>query len=215
MRIDFISDVSCPWCAIALNGLEAALANLGSTLDADLRFEPFELNPDMAKGGQDIGAHLREKYGSGAADLDRTHELIRARGEEVGFKFDMRKRTRIYNTFDAHRLLYWARGEGKQRPLEHALFGAYFTEGLDPSDHGALLDVASRVGLDANRVRQILDSDEYASEVRERERLYREHGINAVPTLIINDRYLIQGGQPVPVFENALRRIAAEVDVTP
>lgn len=211
MKIDFISDVSCPWCAIALHALEAALAKLGAEIDADLRFEPFELNPHMAKGGQDIVEHLSGKYGSAAADIARTHELIRTRGAQVGFTFDMGKRTRIYNTLDAHRLLYWARTQGKQRALEHALFAAYFTEGCDPSDHGVLLDLARRVGLDADRARQILASDEYTVEVRSRERLYHDHGIQAVPAIIINERYLIQGGQPAQAFEDALRRIAAEV----
>jgi len=211
MKIDFISDVSCPWCAIALGALEAALAKLGADVDADLRFEPFELNPHMARGGQDIVEHLSEKYGSGAPDIARTHELIRARGAEVGLVFDMQKRTRIYNTLDAHRLLYRARIEGKQRALEHALFAAYFAEGRDPSDPDVLLDLARRVGLDAERARQILASDEYTAEVRARERLHQDHGINAVPAIIINDRYLIQGGQPVAVFEQVLRRIAGEV----
>lgn len=211
-KIEFISDVSCPWCAIALSALEAALANLGAQIEADLRFEPFELNPGMAEGGQDIAEHLRGKYGSLPADIARTHELIRVRGAEVGFTFDMSRRTRIYNTLDAHRLLYWARTAGteKQRALQHALFTAYFTEGRDPSDRGVLLDLAGRVGLDAARAREILDSTEYTSEVRAHERLAHDRGIHAVPAVIVNDRYLIEGGQPVPVFENALKRIAAE-----
>jgi predicted DsbA family dithiol-disulfide isomerase len=212
MKIDFVSDVSCPWCAIALSTLEAALAKLGPLVNANLRFQPFELNPGMGKGGQDIVEHLSEKYGSGRADIDRTQELIRARGAEVGFTFDMGKRTRIYNTLDAHRLSYWAGIEGKQRALEHALFAAYFTEGRDPGDHGVLLELTARVGLDADRAAQILASNQYEAEVRDRERFYHEHGINAVPAVIVNDRYLIQGGQPVEVFEEVLRRIAAEQD---
>lgn len=210
MKIDFVSDVSCPWCAIALGALEAALAKLGSQIDADLRFQPFELNPNMVKDGQDIVEHLSEKYGSTRADIERSQEAIRARGAEVGFTFDMHKRTRIYNTFDAHRLLYWAGTQGKQRALEHALFAAYFTAGRDPSDHDVLKELAAHAGLDPERARQILASDEYATEVRAREQLYQDHGIQAVPAVIVNDRYLIQGGQPVQVFEEALRRIAAE-----
>lgn len=211
-KIDFISDVSCPWCAIALSALEAALARLGSQIDADMRFQPFELNPNMGRGGQEIVEHLSEKYGSSAADIERSQELIRARGEEVGFTFDMGRRTRIYNTFDAHRLLHLAGLEGKQRALEHALFAAYFTEGRDPSDHEVLIELAARVGLDGARARQILASDEYAAEVRAHERFYHERGINAVPAVIVNERYLIQGGQPVQVFEEVLKRIASEGD---
>jgi predicted DsbA family dithiol-disulfide isomerase len=209
MKIDFVSDVSCPWCVIGLQSLEAALANLRGELDVDLHFQPFELNPQMGPGGQDIVEHLAEKYGSTPEQLERSQEMIRARGAALGFTFDMHKRRRIYNTFDAHRLLHWAAGEGKQQALKHALFAAYFTEGRDPSDHGVLAQIAERVGLDAMRARQILASDEYAKDVRARERFYSERGIHAVPSLVVNDGHLIQGGQPVEVFEQALRQLAA------
>jgi predicted DsbA family dithiol-disulfide isomerase len=210
MKIDFVSDVSCPWCAIALGALEAALARLGSKIDADLRFQPFELNPHMGKEGQDIVEHLSEKYGSTRADIERSQEVIRARGAELGFTFDMHKRTRIYNTLDAHRLLYWAGTEGKQRALEHALFAAYFTAGRDPSDHDVLKELAAHVGLDPERARQILACGQYTAEVRAREQLYQDQGIHAVPAVIVEDRYLIQGAQPIEVFEEVLRRIAVE-----
>src|SRR5215472_12041198 len=178
VKIDFISDVSCPWCAIALSALEAALARVGPGIEADLRFQPFELNPEMGKGGEDIIEHLSAKYGSPPEEMRRAQETLRARGAEVGFAFDLDKRTRIYNTFDAHRLLHWAGIEGKQRELKHALFEAYFREGRDPSDREVLVELAARVGLDASRVRQVLESDEYAAEVRAQELFYRDHGIN-------------------------------------
>lgn len=210
VKIDFVSDVSCPWCAIALSALETALARLGPDIEAELHFQPFELNPDMGKGGEDIIEHLSAKYGSPPEEMRRAQEALRVRGAAVGFAFDLEKRTRIYNTFDAHRLLHWAGIEGKQRALKHALFEAYFREGRDPSDLEVLVDLATRVGLDARRAREVLESGEYAGEVRTHEQFYREHGIDAVPTLIVNGRYLIQGGQPVQVFEQLLRRFAAE-----
>ena len=210
MKIDFVSDVVCPWCAIGLAALEAALRKLGPQLDAELHFQPFELNPQMRGGGQDIVEHLSEKYGSAASDIERSQEMIRARGAELGFTFDMRKRTRIYNTLDAHRLLHWAGTQGEQRALQHALFTAYFTDGRDPSDPQVLLELVSHVGLDPQRARQILSSDEYTREVRAREQFYQERGINGVPAVIVNDQYLIQGGQPVEVFEQLLGRFAKE-----
>jgi predicted DsbA family dithiol-disulfide isomerase len=209
MKIDFVSDVSCPWCAIGLNALEAALGKLAGEVEVDMHFQPFELNPQMGKGGQEIVEHLAMKYGTTPQQIAQSQEMIRARGAEVGFTFDLHKRTHIYNTFDAHRLLHWAEGEGKQRELKHALFAAYFTEGRDPSSHEVLVDVATKVGLDAARVRSILASDEFAQDVRERERFYNQHGIHAVPAVIVNDRHLIQGGQPVEVFEQVLRQLAA------
>lgn len=210
LKIDFVSDVSCPWCVIGLRSLEQALERVGDATTADIHFQPFELNPQMPPGGQDIAEHLAQKYGSTREQLTRNQEAIRARGAELGFAFDMHKRSRVYNTFDAHRLLHWAEEEGRQRELKRALFAAYFTDGRDPSDREVLVDVATQAGLDALRAREILESDRYAQDVRERERFYAERGIQAVPSVIVNDKYLIQGGQPVEVFEQALRKIAAE-----
>lgn len=210
LKIDFVSDVSCPWCVIGLRSLEQALERTGAGAPADIHFQPFELNPQMGPEGQDIAEHLAQKYGSTREQLVRNQEAIRARGAALGFTFDMSKRSRVYNTFDAHRLLHWAELEGQQLALKRALFAAYFTEGRDPSDREALIDVATQAGLDPVRAREILESDRYADEVRERQRFYGERGVQAVPSVIINDKYLIQGGQPVEVFEQALRQIAAE-----
>jgi predicted DsbA family dithiol-disulfide isomerase len=210
LKIDFVSDVSCPWCVIGLRSLEQALQRIGDSATADIHFQPFELNPHMAPEGQDIVEHLAQKYGSTREQLTRNQDAIRARGAALGFTFDMTKRSRVYNTFDAHRLLHWAELEGRQLPLKRALFAAYFTEGRDPSDRETLVDIATQVGLDAAQAREVLESGRYADDVRERERFYGERGIQAVPSVIINDKYLIQGGQPVEAFEQALRQIAAE-----
>ena len=206
MKIDFVSDVSCPWCAIGLNALEQALARLGDGVPVELHFQPFELNPHMPPEGEDTIDHLTRKYGLTPEQVERNAEAIRQRGETVGFTFG--KRRRIHNTFDAHRLLHWAGLEGRQRDLKHALLRAYLTDGEDPSDHALLARLASEVGLDAERARSILASDDHAAEVREREGFYRDHGIHAVPSVIVDDRHLIQGGQPVEVYEQALRRLA-------
>lgn len=210
LKIDFVSDISCPWCVIGLSSLEQALERIGDELAADIHFQPFELNPQMPAEGQDIIEHLAQKYGSTADELQRNQEAIRARGAALGFTFNMDKRSRIYNTFDAHRLLHWAGLEGAQHALKKALFKAYFTDGRDPSDREVLIDVAEQAGLDPIRAREILESGLYTKEVREREQLFQQHGIQAVPSVIINDQYLIQGGQPVELFEQALRKIANE-----
>lgn len=208
LKIDFVSDVSCPWCAIGLNSLEQALRRLDGEISAELQFQPFELNPQMGPEGQDIDEHLMEKYGATPDQSARTREAIRARGEDVGFDFRMDRRSRIYNTFDAHRLLHWAELEGRQQALKHALFKAYFTDGENPGSHEVLLRLAREAGLDAERARAILSSDEYAQETRERERYWLDQGIHSVPAVIINERYLVQGGQPPEAFEQALRQVA-------
>ncbi|MES2262518.1 MAG: DsbA family oxidoreductase [Pseudomonadota bacterium] len=210
IKIDFVSDISCPWCAIGLNALETALRRIGADAAPELHFQPFELNPKMGAEGQDITEHIAEKYGATPEQQEQSRAMIRQRGADVGFDFALGKRSRIYNTFDAHRLLHWAGLHGRQGQLKHALFGAYFTQGDDPSAHAVLLRVAQEVGLDAAEAEQVLASDRYAAEVRERERFYQQQGINSVPAVIVNDRHLISGGQPAEVFERALRQILAE-----
>ncbi len=210
LKIDFVSDVSCPWCVIGLKALQQAAARLKGEVELDIHFQPFELNPNMPHEGQDITEHLVQKYGSSPEQMAGTREMIRARGAELGFTFDLGLRGRIYNTFDAHRLLHWAEAEGKQLALKETLFKAYFTEGKNPGDHAVLKQAAQDAGLDAGRAAQILASDDYAAAVREKEAFYQRNGIHAVPAVIINEQHLIQGGQPVDAFEGALRQIAAE-----
>jgi predicted DsbA family dithiol-disulfide isomerase len=208
LKIDFVSDVSCPWCVIGLKALEEALRRIGNEVSPELHFQPFELNPQMDVAGEDVAQHLQKKYGTTTEQSARTRDMIGARGAELGFRFDMTKRERIYNTFDAHRLLHWADLEGHQLALKHALFDAYFTEGKNLGDRAVLADIAGGVGLDRARAVEILNSDLYADDVRARERFYTDQGIHAVPAVIINDRHLIEGGQPIEVFERAIRQIA-------
>ena len=210
LQIDFVSDVSCPWCAVGLGALEQALERVAPDIRAELRFQPFELNPQMAPEGEDAIEHLRAKYGISEAQVRANGEVLRQRGEAVGFPFDIEKRKRVWNTFDAHRLLHWAALEdsAKQVALKKALLKAYFIDGQSPSDPEVLVRLAGESGLDAERAKQILASDEYAAETRARERAYTDAGIHSVPAIIIDNQHLISGGQPSAVFEQALRQIA-------
>ncbi len=208
LKIDFVSDVSCPWCAVGLASLQKALDRVGPEVQVDITFQPFELNPQMVAGGEDTTEHLRNKYGSTPEQANAIRENIRARGAELGFEFNLDKRSRIYNTFDAHRLLHWAQLEGRQMALKKALLKAYFTDGEDPSNHAVLQRLAVQAGLDGERAMAILASDTYAAEVREHEQFYLGQGIHSVPAVVINDRHLISGGQPPEVFEQALRQLA-------
>jgi predicted DsbA family dithiol-disulfide isomerase len=210
MKIDFVSDISCPWCALGLQSLNAALAKLDGEVKVELYFQPFELNPQMGPEGENAIEHLVAKLRTSAEQIERNQQALITRGAELGFVFDMQKRERIYNTFDAHRLLHWANTQGKQRELKQALFAAYFTEGRNISDHEVLLELAINAGLDVARAKQILSTNEFSKEVREREQFYSSHGIHGVPAVIINDQHLIEGAQPVDVFERALRQITVE-----
>ncbi|MGN6111643.1 MAG: DsbA family oxidoreductase [Luteimonas sp.] len=209
LRIDFVSDVVCPWCAIGLASLEQALERLAGEVEADIHFQPFELNPRMGAEGEDILEHLSRKYGMPTAQVAANQAAIRARGAELGFAFDMDRRQRTWNTFDAHRLLHWAALEGRQRELKHALLRAYFTEGRNVGDHATLLDVAAGAGLSADGAREVLAGDAYADEVRRDEQYFLQAGIHAVPAVLIERRHLVSGGQPPEVYEQALRQVAA------
>ena len=211
LKIDFVSDVACPWCAVGLYSLQQALAQVQGDISAEVHFQPFELNPDMGPEGQDLSEHLTQQYGSTAADQARIRETITARGQEVGFTFNPDGRGRVWNTFDAHRLLAWAegQGEGAQRSLKKALLAAYQGRAECIEDHEVLLAVVQEAGLDGVAAREVLASGAYADKVRAVEQLYQRSGIHSVPAVVINDQYLISGGQPVEVFEQSLREIAA------
>ena len=215
LKIDFVSDVACPWCAVGLGALEQAIANLGNEIRTEIHFQPFQLNPDMPPEGQNITEHLTQKYGSTAAQQEQTYAMIRARGAEVDFDFRMEGRGRTWNTFDCHRLLHWAgelgndaNGFSIQHLMKKEMLKSYFTEGKNPASREALMSVVNHLKLDATRAAAILDSDEYTAQVRARQRFYHSQEIHSVPAVIINDRHLISGGQPAAVFENALRQIA-------
>jgi predicted DsbA family dithiol-disulfide isomerase len=210
LRMDFVSDIVCPWCAIGLASLQQALANLRGQVDAQIHFQPFELNPQLPKEGEAIADHLRRKYGLSDAQLAENQERIRARGAQLGVAFEFVSRSRIYNTFDAHRLLHWAGIEGDQLALKQALLRAYFAEGRNVADHATLIEIVSTVDPRVDRAKAILASDEFAAEVRADEQFWLRSGIRGVPAVIIERKHLISGGQPVEVFEEALRRIALD-----
>lgn len=229
LHIDFVSDVVCPWCVVGLGGLETALARLKAEgIGAEVRFQPFELNPDMAPEGENIVEHIGRKYGSTPEQSAANREMIRARAAEAmpdfadGRPFDMRMGvdSRIWNTFDAHRLIFWAGAEpgeggpsvaGRQGALKKALFEAHFTDGKNITDAGVLAEAAEGAGLDRAEAAEVLASGRYVEDVRREQALWRSRGINAVPAVVVEGKYLISGGQPAAVFEEALRGISREL----
>jgi predicted DsbA family dithiol-disulfide isomerase len=212
LHIDFISDVSCPWCAIGLNGLLKAMQELNGEVTATLNFLPFELNPDMPPGGQDITEHLTQKYGSTPEQQAQIRDTIRQRGAEVGFVFNPDGRGRIYNTFHAHRLLHWAgeQGTGQQLLLKQLMLKACHGESKAMDDREVLLACVGQAGLDVNEAEAVLNDGRYAEAVQEAEAMVAEAGIRSVPAVVINQRHLISGGQPVANYVQALREIAAK-----
>ncbi len=216
LKIDFVSDIVCPWCVVGLGGVEAALARLEAEgIRAEITFQPFELNPQMEAQGENIGEHISRKYGSTPEQSAANRAMITERAAEAwdGFEMKMGPDSRIWNTFDAHRLLYWAHqsaGASGQRALKEALFRIHFTEGRSLADPDVLADAAGHAGLDRAIALEVICDDRYAKAVRAEEALWRSRGISAVPAVVIDGRYLLSGGQPAAVFEEAFRKIAAE-----
>lgn len=208
LNLDIVSDVSCPWCIIGYQSLNQAIAKLAGDISVDITWQPFELNPNMPKEGQDITEHLTEKYSISIEQSEQNKAMIKQRGLALGYEFGNRGGGRIYNTFDAHRLLHWAKEYDKQTVLKLALFDLYFKHNGNPSDHQQLLEVSESVGLDKNKAQRILASNEYEQDVRELQRHYQLAGISSVPALIVNNKHLISGGQPADIFEQAMREIA-------
>ena len=211
VKIDFVSDVACPWCAVGLGALEQALARLGDEVQVELHFQPFELNPDMPPGGQDVIEHLTEKYGMPEEQVRKNQAAIRERAAAVGVAFHPDGRKRVYNTFNAHRLIHWAgveSGDDAQRRLKKELLATYFTLAISMDDPENLIDAVRRADLDTDRARQILASHEFEAETRAAEQKYLGLGIHSVPSLILNDKYLLEGAQPTESFEQALRQLA-------
>ncbi|MFI8621829.1 MULTISPECIES: DsbA family oxidoreductase [unclassified Marinomonas] len=208
--IQFVSDVMCPWCVVGLGNLNQALAQLDDKVSANMTFQPFELNPDMPQEGQDFDEHIQQKYGISKEQSDQNRQAIKERGQEVGFDFSFKPESRMWNSFDAHRLLHWAEHEEKQAELKNALFKAHFTHAQNVSDHDVLASLAAAVGLDPKAAKGILESGQFADEVRQKEAFWQQNNITSVPTVIINNKYAISGGQPADVFKEALEEIISK-----
>ena len=211
LQIDLVSDVACPWCAIGYKRLERAMAELEPELNVQIRWRPFQLNPDMPPEGEPILEHLTRKYGRSPEEMHAAQEQIIGFAEELGLNFSGARDRRAYNTFDAHRLLAWAAEAGRQTELAMRLFDAYFGHGLDTSDHAVLAETAESAGLPVGEARAVLDSDRFADEVRTEERHYKQSGVTGVPAFVVNGQYMIAGAQDPDTLVLALRQVAGKV----
>lgn len=213
MSIEIVSDVMCPWCVIGYKNLEKALEQLPQ-IDANIEWHAFELNPDMPIEGQNLREHLMEKYGITEAQSDENRKRITQMGAAAGFDFQFADDGIMINSFDCHRLLTWAKTEGQQTQLKLALFQAHFADNRRLNDPEVLLDVVASVGLNKERAKAILNSDEYRDDVLDEQRRMHQMGIQSVPTFIVNQKYAISGGQAAETFIQALQQIDSESSQT-
>lgn len=175
-----------------------------------LRWHPFELNPLMSPEGQNLTEHMAEKYGASAAESQENRARLQRLGADLGIAFNFTDHSKIVNTFQAHQLLDWAEGYGKQHPLKLALFEAYFSDGLDLSDADVLILVARSVGLDAAESSTVLASEAHAQSVREKQQFWTDRGISGVPAMVFGGKYLLTGAQGTPTYADVLRKVQAD-----
>ncbi len=208
VSVDIVSDVMCPWCIVGYRQLEQALAHTG--MGARIRWHPFELNPDMPEGGQNLAEHIQQKYGSSPEDSTRARAQLTALGASLGITFAFSDDSRIVNSFLAHQALDFALSQGKQHPLKLALFEAHFAQARDVSQKSVLLEVAQSVGLDAAEMDRVLTSGQMAQSVREKEAFWTKQGVSGVPTMIFEGKYAITGAQGAENYATLLTRLAQE-----
>jgi predicted DsbA family dithiol-disulfide isomerase len=207
LRVDIVSDVVCPWCIIGYLQFQKALAQLPGQFDVELHWQPFELNPQMPEEGQDLREHIAQKYGSTPKQSGGARQRLTELGDSLGFQFDYFEGMRMVNTFKAHQLLHWAEESGLQMDLKMALFKAFFNQRENVGDVEQLATVAARVGLDQNEALAVLADQRFADSVRQRQALWLERDVHAVPMFYFQQSYGVPGAQEAETFVRVLSKI--------
>jgi len=205
VQIEVVSDAICPWCYVAKRNLDAAVAELRKNFSVDVKWLPFELNADMPKGGLDRKKYRSAKFGSWEHSQRLDAQVARA-GKAVGLDFHHERMERTPNTFDAHRLIWLAEKEGVQDAVVEGLFAGYFTNGRDVGDHDVLAQIAAGAGLDRDKVKAFLDSDDGSEEVRLLAATAYAGGFTGVPTILVNGDALFSGARSTEIMLAAMRK---------
>ena len=211
LKIDFVSDVVCPWCIIGYKRLEKAMQMFEDVVTFDLHWHPFELNPTLPEGGENLREHLAKKYGTTLEGSITARKRLTALGAELGFAFNYYDEMRMYNTFKAHQLLHWAKQYNQQTELHLQLFSAYFSQQKAVDDPQVLLEAVAQIGLDSDEAKEVLDSGSYANDVKTIEAEWMRRGVRGVPAIIFNEQHLISGAQSVTVFKAKIEELALAV----
>lgn len=218
VTIDIWSDVMCPWCVIGYKNLEAALASLEGEIEAEIRWLPFELNPDMPPKGEESRAHIARKYGRTPEQAEAGRTMMAERAAAAGFPFDYTgpgdpPRSMLWNTFDAHKLLKWAldsAGAEAQTRLKLAMFAAHFQQRRNVGNRDVLLDVVEEQGLDRAAAMAALDDPQVAAEVRAEEQLAFDNNVSGVPAMVIDRKFIVPGAQDPETYANVLRKVVGK-----
>jgi len=210
IRIDIVSDVMCPWCIIGYKKLEQAMQKMKDSVEFQIYWQPFELNPDMPIEGELLRTHLQDKYGSTKEQSSKSRQQIIEIGKSLGFEFRFDENSRIFNSYLAHQLLHWAKTYNKQTELKLALFDLYFTQQKNPSELVLLLDLVEKVGLERRVAQEVLETQRYAQAVRDNQHFWHKNDVQEVPAFIFNKQYLLSGAQESQILQDVIETIIKE-----
>ncbi|WP_295492378.1 DsbA family oxidoreductase [Sphingorhabdus sp. EL138] len=213
LRIDIVSDVVCPWCIIGLKQVEQALTLVGQDIAAETYWHPFELNPNMPPEGEDTAEHIARKYGSTPEQSRSNRNRLSDIGDSVGFAFNYGEGMRIYNTFNAHKLLTIfgsERGWRAQTALKMALFTAYFQDRRDVSDTDVLCDIAETQGMDRDVALAWINDAALTTSVRAEMSHWADQNITGVPAIIFDQKYMVPGAQSAETFADVINKVLAK-----
>jgi predicted DsbA family dithiol-disulfide isomerase len=210
IKIDIVSDIVCPWCTIGYKRLEKAIIALDLENQVEIAWQPFELNPNMPKEGQNVTTHITEKYEATIEEQAASKKNMTEIGAALGFKFDYFDEMRMVNTFDAHILLAYAKAFDKQTELKMCLTTAFFSERKDVSKRAVLKQALLDVGLNAEEGIARLDKEEARAEVTTEQNYWKGLGVNSVPTVVFNRKRAVTGAQPIATFKQILTALIAD-----
>ena len=206
LKIDIVSDVVCPWCAIGYKKLSKAMTQLDDEISFEVNWKPYELHPEIPKEGFDKKEYYKIKFGESSGSNDKFN-FISEEGKKVGLEFNFKKSKNLPNTFLAHRLLWLCRSKNMQDVLAEALFYAYFTDGRDVGNTDVLIEISSENGLNREEIKEFFQTNIGHEEVLREENRAREMNIFSVPTYIFNKKYLLVGGQESDTFEAYIKKV--------
>ena len=210
LKIDIVSDVVCPWCAIGYKKLSKAMEDLNEEILFEVNWKPYELHPEIPTEGFNKEEYYKIKFGNSNGSRDRFNHLTEE-GKKAGLEFNFDKSKNLPNTFLAHRLLWFSRSKDMQDVIAEALFHAYFTEGRDIGSIHELISISTENGLQKSEIEDFFKTDVGSDEILMEELRAKEMNIVSVPTYIFNKKYLLVGGQEADTFKSYMKKVI-EVD---
>lgn len=206
MKIEIWSDVMCPFCYIGKRRFELAVEEFEYSDEIDVQWKSFQLNPDMETDPEvNINDYLAETKGWSPEQAQQMNQRVTEMASEIGLEFNMNKAV-VANSFDAHRLIQFAKTKDKANEMEEALFRAYFTDGKNIADHNTLAELASDLGLNKEKIQSVLAGDQYSNQVKHDIQIAQSMQVQGVPFFLFHRKFAVSGARETEVFLKALKQ---------